>query len=147
MTGPTNDDGTPRFIPPSVPPSEPPALSEPGVPSSDPDAPTPPPFINMSAAVPPPPPPGVTSPRNSGLALSAMIVGIAAIPAACACGIGFIAGIVAIVLAVLAKRQINEANGTLGGSGMATAGLVCGIVAAVMGGLYLGWLAVSITNR
>jgi uncharacterized protein DUF2510/uncharacterized protein DUF4190 len=41
------------------------------------------------------------------------------------CGIG---SIIALVLASMARREIRESNGTIGGSGLATAGTVLGII-------------------
>lgn len=63
---------------------------------------------------------------NKGLAIASMVVGIVSILASCWKPlIGLIAGIVAIVLAVMHNKN-NSKNG------MATAGLVCGIVAIVL---------------
>jgi len=48
---------------------------------------------------------------------------------------GFFAGIPAMILAVQAKRQIAQSGGQQTGAGMATAGLVLGIIATVLYGL------------
>lgn len=61
--------------------------------------------------------------RDSGLAIASLITGI----------IGWIlvpllGTLAAIITGHLAKREIKESNGALGGSGMATAGLILGYV-------------------
>ena len=74
-------------------------------------------------------------PRTSGKAMWAMIVGIISIVF---CYLGVLIGPVAIVLAVQGKKDIRRSNGTQSGDGMATAGLVTGIVGTVL------WLALDI---
>lgn len=77
-------------------------------------------------------------PQGNKKALWSMILGIVSIVC---CGI--FAGIPAIVLAVLAKREIGESRGTQTGSGQATAGLVLGIVAIV---LSIGYLILVVST-
>jgi hypothetical protein len=67
-------------------------------------------------------------PRSSGKAVASMIVGIVSIVF---CYVGVVIGPVAIVLAVLAKKDIKQSNGTQSGEGMATAGLITGIIGTV----------------
>lgn len=66
---------------------------------------------------------------SSGMAIASMIVGITSIPF---CIIGFILGPIAIVLAMLSKKDTGN---TL--SGFAIAGLSCGCVGLVFGLFYL----------
>lgn len=83
-------------------------------------------------------PPGygyAAPPRNSGKATWAMITGIVSIVL---CYLGIFVGPVAIVLAVMAKKDIKLSNGAQTGEGMATAGLVTGIIGTVV------WLAVDV---
>jgi hypothetical protein len=54
-----------------------------------------------------------------------------------------ILGVLAIVLGVLARREIDQSGGRLTGRGMATAGFVLGIVSVVFFVLYI---AVRLTN-
>ncbi len=54
-----------------------------------------------------------------------MVLGIISIPL---CYIGFIPGILAIVFGSGAKKEIDASAGRQGGRGMATAGVVTGIV-------------------
>ena len=74
-------------------------------------------------------------PRNNGKAMWAMIVGIVSI---LFCYLGVFIGPVAIVLAVLGKKDIKKSNGAETGEGMATAGLVTGIIGTVL------WLALDV---
>jgi hypothetical protein len=74
--------------------------------------------------------------RTSGKAIAALVLGIVSIFI-----FGFIAGLIAIILAVLARKEI-DADPSLGGRGLATAGLVLGIVGIVLWALVLVvWIA------
>ena len=75
--------------------------------------------------------------RTSGLAIASLACGI--------CGLvipllGVILGILGIVFGVVAMNQTGR-DPTLGGRGMAIAGLVCGIVVIVGTGIVIGILA------
>ncbi len=85
----------------------------------------------MSTPPPPPPPPfGVPAPQtpNNGLAVAALVCGIASFPVLVFCFLGFIPAIRAVVFGFISKRQIRQAGGMQGGNGMATAGIVLGFV-------------------
>jgi len=63
-------------------------------------------------------------PKTSGLALASLICGITAwtiLPI-------FLNAIAAVITGSMAKKEIKESNGTITGSGMATAGLILGWV-------------------
>jgi hypothetical protein len=65
--------------------------------------------------------PNETPPPTSSLSLTSMIMGIVAwvlLP--------IVGGIIAVITGHMAKKEIRESNGLLGGDGMATAGLVLG---------------------
>ena len=66
-------------------------------------------------------------PVTSGLAIASLICAFVPVP--------LINGIAAIVLSVKAQRQIEKSHGTITGSGLATAGMVCGIIFGLIGGL------------
>jgi len=66
------------------------------------------------------------TPQNSTLAMVSMIAGIVSYVIA-----PLIGAIVAIITGHMAKREIRESNGQLGGDGMATAGLVLGYLQLV----------------
>jgi cytochrome c biogenesis protein CcdA len=90
----------------------------------------------------PPPPPGFdygagAQAVNDGKAIGALVCGILAFFVPCA---GLVLAIVAIVLGVQSRNTIAAANGRLKGRGMATAGLILGIVALAVGALWTGVL-------
>ena len=69
-------------------------------------------------------------------AMPAMVLGIISLvvlPLGCCCGVGSLAsvvlGILAIVFGVTSRNRINASGGTVGGSGKAMAGIVCGGIA------------------
>ena len=66
------------------------------------------------------PPP---TPSTSGKAITSLVLGIVWVYG--------ITSILAIIFAVLARRDIRDSNGWVTGGGMATAGLVLGIVGVV----------------
>jgi hypothetical protein len=46
---------------------------------------------------------------------------------------GFVLGVVAIVLGILARNEISASRGTQGGSGMAMAGIILGAIGILSG--------------
>lgn len=81
----------------------------------------------------PPPPAGAPGgygqpQRTSPLAIVSLVLGILGVP----CCTFFVFGIGATVTGFLARRQIDASQGRLKGSGMATAGLVLGVVSIVL---------------
>lgn len=76
------------------------------------------------------------APQQNQKALWAMILGIGAIAGAiiffCFYIVGLLCGIPAIVLGMLAKKEIDGSHGAQTGRGMATAGLVTGIIGVVL---------------
>jgi hypothetical protein len=74
-------------------------------------------------------------PKNNTKALWAMITGIASIVL---CYVGVLIGPVAIFLAMQGKKEIKQSNGAQTGEGMATAGLITGIVGTVV------WLGLDV---
>jgi hypothetical protein len=74
--------------------------------------------------------------RTSGKAIAALVLGIVSLFI-----FGFIAGVIAIILAVQARKEIDT-DPNLGGRGLATAGLVLGIVGVVLWALVmLVWIS------
>jgi hypothetical protein len=73
----------------------------------------------------------VSTPTD-GLALGAMITGIAALVMACAYGVGLLASPVALVLGRVSMKRIDRSEGQLGGRGYAVAGFVLGIIGTVL---------------
>lgn len=69
-----------------------------------------------------------TAPPNSSLAivsLVAAILGFTLLP--------FIGSIVAVITGMMAKKEIEESAGTLGGEGLAQAGLIVGWIGIALG--------------
>lgn len=96
--------------------------------------------------IPPPPPPGpppgyatygaAGPPTTDGRATGALVCGLVGV-------LCIIPAIVAIVLGVSARNRIDQSNGRLTGRGMATAGMVLGIVWVA---LSLLWIVVLVAR-
>jgi hypothetical protein len=83
---------------------------------------------------PPPPPPGQygapvpgAAPENSGKALASMITGLVGLLTIC-CGLFVVSSIVALVLGLIARREIAASGGRLKGDGQAMTGIVTGAI-------------------
>jgi hypothetical protein len=72
-----------------------------------------------------------TGQSTNGKAIASLVLGICSIVLC----LGFLAGIPAVILGRIAKREIAEGNGT--GDGLANAGLITGIIGIVLGVLWL----------
>lgn len=70
-------------------------------------------------------------PESTGTAIASMILGIASIVLCCSSFLGLIAGIIAIVLAQ------KERNSGRADNGYVKAGLICGIIGAILSALVL----------
>ena len=68
-------------------------------------------------------------PRNSGMSVAVMVLGIVGLVLLCGYGIGLVPSIVALAMAPAAKREIAAAGGQLGGTGFIKAGVICAWVA------------------
>jgi len=79
------------------------------------------------------PPPAGGQPKPPGLAIASLVCGIAGFPMIGACFTGIIVGIVGAVLGHIALKKIRASSGTLGGEGMAKAGMICGYISAGLG--------------
>lgn len=80
-------------------------------------------------------------PQSSQKALWSMILGIGSIVGAtvlfCFYILGIGLGIPAIILGILARKEINASGGGVTGSGQATAGLVTGIIGIILNVLFI----------
>ena len=76
-------------------------------------------------------------PRTSGLAIASLVCGTIGLVIPF---FGIILGILGIVFGVVAMSHIGR-DPSLGGRGMAIAGLVCGVVVVVGNGILIGVLA------
>jgi hypothetical protein len=74
-----------------------------------------------------PPGAGYAAPRTDGLAIGALITGILAVVCFWAC-LGLILGPAAAIMGFIARQRIAASGGTVGGGGLALAGMILGIV-------------------
>ncbi len=74
------------------------------------------------------PPVTGSNPKTSGLAIGSLVLGICSIVLC----LGPLAGIPAVIMGHKANSDIRKSGGLLGGSGMATAGLVTGYLSVFM---------------
>lgn len=89
------------------------------------------------------PPYGPMVAPTSGKATASLVTGVASLVLSWCCGLG-IAGIVAIVLGVKARREIAASGGRLKGDGIALSGIVTGAIAVVLGLLILVLIVVAV---
>ena len=68
----------------------------------------------------------VSGPRNDGLGIASMIVGIVGLTLTCCWFVAIAADIVAIVLGIVSLNKISNSNGERSGKGFAIAGIVLG---------------------
>lgn len=99
-----------------------PPVVEQAQPQAPPPPPSPPLAPVYSSPVPMAPP--AVQPKTSGLAIASLVLSLLWIY-----GLG---SVLAIVFAAVAKKNIRESNGWVTGNGMATAGLVLGIIGVVV---------------
>lgn len=66
-------------------------------------------------------------PKTNGMQIASLVLGILGIPACCCYGVpGVLFGVIGLILAILGNRKI-------GGRGVGVAGLVCSIIAIILG--------------
>jgi hypothetical protein len=73
---------------------------------------------------------------TSGMAVTALVLGIVSLPLACV-GVGLITGIIALILGIIAMGKTGEPPYAMKGKGMAIAGLVLGIASVLIGPIAL----------
>lgn len=67
-------------------------------------------------------------PRQSGLAIAVMVLGIVGLVLLCGYGIGIIPAVIALAMAPSARREVHSSGGRVVGEGFIKAGVVCGWV-------------------
>lgn len=89
---------------------------------------------------PPPPIPGMERagerPPTNGLAVASLACGVFG-------WVFFIGGILAVVMGVVARRQIRESPEPQGGAGLALAGIILGIVTAAISAMTIYFVYVA----
>jgi uncharacterized protein DUF4190 len=74
---------------------------------------------------------GYAGPRTDGLAIGSLIVGILSLVCAAGC-LGVLLGPAAAVMGFISRQRVTASGGTVGGGGMAIAGLILGIIGFVL---------------
>lgn len=100
----------------------------------------------MSYEGPPPPPEapggyGYAQPKTNQKAIWSLVLGILGLVCC-----GFVAGIPALILGNIAKKEIAASGGAETGAGMAQAGFILGIIAIVLGVLGLVLVLAGVIN-
>ncbi|WP_187585107.1 DUF4190 domain-containing protein [Gordonia sp. OPL2] len=89
--------------------------------------------------------PGAMTPQTDGRATASLICGVLSLPLVLFCsGLAVPIPIVAVVLGVLARRDIANSGGLRTGAGMALAGIITGAVALVLMVIVLVFLGFSV---
>jgi hypothetical protein len=103
----------------------------------------------MGGYVPPPPAggyapmsAGYAAPRNDGLAIAALIVGILSVVCSFIC-FGVLLGPAAAIMGFISRQRISTSGGALGGGTLAVVGLVLGIIGFIAS---VGWFFVIISG-
>ena len=103
--------------------------------------PPPPPPPMGGGYVPPPPagfsamPAGYAAPRNDGLAVASLVIGILSLVCSVAC-LGIVLGPTAAIMGFISRQRIAASGGALGGATLALIGLILGIIGFVSS---VGW--------
>lgn len=99
---------------------------------------------------PPPPPPdasggygygGYAAPRTNQKAIWSLVTGILSLVCC-----GLLAGVPALILGNMAKKEIDGSGGAQTGRGMAQAGFVLGLIATVLSVLYIVGLTAGVIS-
>jgi hypothetical protein len=91
-------------------------------------------------------PGGYASPRTDGLAIGSLIVGIISILCVPAC-LGILLGPAAAIMGFVSRQRVTASGGTLGGGGMALAGLILGIIGFVLSVVaFFVWISFIVTS-
>ena len=92
---------------------------------------------------------GYAARRTDGLAIAALIIGIASLVCSFGC-LGIVLGPTAAIMGFISRQRIASSGGAVGGGTMAVVGLVLGIVGFIASAgfviLYLSGAASSLTN-
>src|SRR5467141_541797 len=128
------------FTPPPPPPPPPPAGG--GYTPSPPPAGYVPPAPGGYAA----PSAGYASPRTDGLAIGSLIAGIISLVCFWTCA-GLLVGPAAAIMGFIARQRIAASGGTVGGGGLALAGLILGVVGFVFSAGGLLWFIFAASNN
>ncbi|HXM71074.1 MAG TPA: DUF4190 domain-containing protein [Thermoanaerobaculia bacterium] len=85
---------------------------------------------------------GYAAPRNDGLAIASLILGILSLVCSLAC-FGIVLGPAAAIMGFISRQRIASSGGALGGGTMAVIGLVLGVIGFVAS---VGWFFLGISG-
>jgi hypothetical protein len=128
------------FTPPPPPPPPGGGFTPPPPPPDGGYTPSPPPagYIPPPAGGYAPAGVGYAGPRTDGLAIGALITGILAVICFWIC-LGLILGPAAAIMGFISRQRVAASGGTVGGGGLALAGMILGIVGFVFSGAEVIW--------
>ncbi len=145
-------------LPPPPPPGGDLPPSGGGFPPAPPPPPPPPPPGGGFSPPPPvggfvPPPPagytpvgaGYAAPRTDGLAIGSLIAGILSIVCFWPFCLGIILGPAAAIMGFISRQRVAASAGSVGGGGLALAGLILGIVGFLASaGWAISWIFINV---
>jgi hypothetical protein len=85
---------------------------------------------------------GYAAPRNDGLAIASLVIGILSLVCSVAC-FGIVLGPIAAIMGFISRQRIASSGGALGGGTLAVIGLVLGVVGFVAS---VGWFFLIISG-
>jgi hypothetical protein len=85
---------------------------------------------------------GYAAPRNDGLAVASLVIGILSLVCSFAC-FGIFLGPTAAVMGFISRQRIASSGGALGGATLALVGLILGVVGFVAS---VGWFFILING-
>ena len=85
---------------------------------------------------------GYAAPRNDGLAIAALVIGIISLVCSIGC-LGIVLGPTAAIMGFISRQRVASSGGALGGGALATVGLVLGIIGFVAS---VGWFFLIVSG-
>ena len=73
---------------------------------------------------------GYAAPRNDGLAIASLVIGILSLACSVAC-LGIVLGPTAAIMGFISRQRVASSGGALGGGTLALIGLILGVVGFV----------------
>lgn len=83
---------------------------------------------------------GSQPPKNNGMSIASLVLGICATVFGCCYTIGFFPGVVAVILGFISNATINKSNGSQKGKTYAIIGIVLGFIGIALAIFFAVWL-------